>query len=108
VITRRSLLWVGAGLVGLAGACTGGDEDDGGELCSSDPDVEITGNHGHVLTVPLAHVDAGTERSYDIRGNADHGHEITLSVDDWDRLRESGSVSINVSVPHDHTILLTC
>jgi hypothetical protein len=110
-VTRRSFLKASAGVATLfaaASACAGDETDDGGELCTDDPDVEITSNHGHSLTVPIAHVDAGTERTYGIQGNADHDHEITLTPDDFDRLRDLGEVSINVTMPHDHTVRITC
>ncbi len=110
-VTRRGFLKAGAAattLLGAAAAC--GDDEGGGmdELCTDDPDVEITGNHGHELTVPIAHIDAGTERTYHIQGNATHDHEITLTPDDFDKLRDTGQLGVNISTPHDHTVRITC
>jgi hypothetical protein len=110
-MTRREFLAAAAGVATLAGgasACGGDEGDEGGELCTDDPDVEIVGNHGHELVVPIAHVEAGTERTYHIQGNADHDHELTLTSDDFAKLRDTGQLGVNISVPHDHTIRLTC
>lgn len=110
-VNRRGFMKASAGLttlVAVANACGGDEADDGGELCTDDPDVEITSNHGHELTVPLAHIEAGTERTYGIQGNADHDHQITLTPDDFERLRDLGEVAVNVSMPHDHNIRITC
>ena len=56
-VNRRGFLKASTGLTTLvvaASACGGDEDDGGGELCTDDPDVEITGNHGHELTVPIA------------------------------------------------------
>jgi hypothetical protein len=44
-------------------------------------------NHGHVFTVPVADASAGVEKTYDLRGAANHPHTVAIGADDWKRLR---------------------
>ena len=105
-ITRKEflgrLLGSAAGMVGAAiiVGCSSGSGNSGG---SGDPTPDagtsppsdaahatsctmngtssaIGANHGHVLMVSKADVAAGTTRTYDIRGTANHAHSVTVTA----------------------------
>jgi hypothetical protein len=70
----------------------------------------IGGNHGHVLTVSKEDVAAGVQKTYDIRGSADHTHQVTLTMADMEALRtnmQAREVS-TVDLSHSHAISVSC
>jgi len=72
--------------------------------------LSISANHGHTLTIPKADVASGVSKSYNIIGSATHAHEVTLSPDDFAKLKNNeqiGIVSTN-NVGHEHTIVVRC
>lgn len=105
---REALVALGAlALVPSCGSSPAAPADGGGLAGCSDT---IAGNHGHVLTVPQADVDAGTPRDYDIRGSAGHTHTVSLSAADFTLLQTSGSVIVMSSAGggHDHMVTISC
>jgi hypothetical protein len=128
-LTRALLLKGLAPAVGVAilvPAC-GGDDDDmsgtggasgtggntGAGKCESGTVVpEIGSNHGHTLTVPLADVMAGTDKSYMLTTGNNHTHMLDVTAASFSALKASGMVSGLVTVAdstgHMHAILLTC
>jgi hypothetical protein len=102
----------GAAGAALLVACGGsGDDDDtGGNCLMAGTNVNISGNHGHVLTVSAADVMRGTAAMYDITGTADHGHMVTVSVGAFAMLANNES-AMTVSTSgggHTHNIMITC
>ena len=76
---------------------------------------EITGNHGHLLTVPTADLTSTTDLTYSIMGSATHDHSLTLSPADLAQLNSGGTVTVVSSVTdtpdfgsHSHGVTVTC
>ncbi|HEU5297770.1 MAG TPA: hypothetical protein VFU71_23550 [Burkholderiaceae bacterium] len=76
---------------------------------------QITGNHGHLLTVPTADLTSTTAMTYSIMGSATHDHSVTLSPADLAQLNSGGTVTVVSSVtdaptfgPHSHGVTVTC
>ncbi len=78
--------------------------------CQADPAVEIGGHPGHVMEVSLAEVQAGDEIVYDITGDSEHSHSVTLSAEDFATLDETGSVVVvsTFAAGHTHMVTITC
>lgn len=99
----------------------GGTNDDGtndnpepASSCGSSGS-EITGNHGHLLTVPTADLTSIFAMTYSIMGSATHDHSLTLSPDDLAQLNFGGTVTVVSSVTdaptfgsHSHGVTVTC
>lgn len=76
----------------------------------------IAGNHGHVLTIPVADLNSMVPISYDIIGTADHSHSVTFSALDLYNLKfgytvpmtSTMSVASATTAPHDHSISEHC
>lgn len=66
-------------------------------------------NHGHALTVSLADVMAGAEKTYDVKGSSGHTHSVTLSADEMKSLQEGKIVRTKSTTQnHAHHILVRC
>lgn len=73
---------------------------------SADKSGTISDNHGHVATVTGAQLLAANAVQLDIRGTADHTHQVTLPVDAIQAIqagRPAFTSSTNTS-GHDHTV----
>jgi len=112
----RSVVGVGVGAVGVAAlAGCGGDDGGGGAVdapaavCTT-PTNAIQGNHGHVLTVTLADVNAGVDKTYDIMGTSIHTHMVTITAADFVMIK-AGTTRMVVSTTgggHTHPINVMC
>ena len=78
-------------------------------------DGQITGNHGHLLTVPAADLTSTIAMTYSIMGSATHDHLLTLSPSDLAQLNSGGTVTEVSSLtdaapfgPHSHDVTVTC
>jgi hypothetical protein len=99
----------------------GGTNDDGTDdnpepasTCGSSGS-EITGNHGHLLTVPTTDLTSLIAVTYSIVGGATHDHALTLSPNDLAQLNSGGTVTVVSSVTdaptfgsHLHGVTVTC
>ena len=67
-------------------------------------------NHGHVLVIQNADLDSPTAMSYDITGNADHGHSVTFSPAQLAALKAGASVTVTstTSFFHQHVLTVSC
>lgn len=113
---------LGSAVLLLIQSCGGGGSDTGGAPASSSPpppgggyasvgcSETIAANHGHVLAIALADLDAAADKTYDIQGSADHTHSVTLTVAQLRTLKSGGSVSTTSSttLAHQHEIVITC
>jgi hypothetical protein len=108
----------GPAALALLGAGTNGDDTNGNpepaSSCGSSGS-EITGNHGHLLTVPTADLTSTTAITYSIIGSATHDHSLTLSAADLAQLNAGGAVTVVSSVTdaptfgsHSHGVTVTC
>lgn len=97
---RRTLLLGAAAFAGSRGARA--------DAC---PRVvtKIGQNHGHVLEVKPADVLAGVEKTYDLAGSAGHAHAVTLTADDFKRIR-AGEILRKPSTRdgHQHRLYVRC
>jgi hypothetical protein len=68
----------------------------------------ISANHGHELTVPLADIEAGVDKTYDVSGSAQHCHEVTLTAADFLTLQSGGTVTKATCNGTNHEFTLSC
>jgi hypothetical protein len=97
-------------------ACGGGGGGDGG---SSNPPPgstvcgaaagNITGNHGHTLTIPKADLDSTTAKTYNLAAATTDGHihSVTFSPTDLATLKSGGAVPVTSTTNVSHSHLVT-
>ncbi len=72
----------------------------------------ITRNHGHSLTVSSADVNAGAEKTYDIKGSGNHPHSVTVSAGDFTDLKNNQQIFVNSTSGggdgHAHFVTISC
>jgi len=71
----------------------------------------ISANHGHAVTVSLADVMAGVDKTYDITGTSLHSHAITVTAVMFAMLKLAGDkimVTSTVGAMHTHVVTITC
>jgi hypothetical protein len=103
------------GLVVILAAC-GGDDGGSGQpidapapMCTT-PTNNIAGNHGHVLTVTLADVDAAADKTYDIMGTATHTHAVTITAAQFADIKagETRTFTSTSAGGHSHQVTVMC
>jgi len=119
-MTRKDFLRsiVGAGLgvasVAVIAGC-GGDDGGGGSVdapaasCTT-PTSAIGTNHGHTITVSLADVNAGVDKTYDITGSSPHTHMVTVTAADFTAIK-AGTTRMVTSTSgggHTHAVTVMC
>lgn len=60
-------------------------------------------NHGHVLTVSMEDVTKGAEKTYEMKGTANHPHSVTLTADHMKALLEGKIVRTKSTQGLGHT-----
>jgi hypothetical protein len=72
--------------------------------------VQITGNHGHALSIPVADLMSTVAMSYNIQGSADHNHQVTFSPAQLASLQTGASVTVSstTTLSHSHDLSETC
>lgn len=72
--------------------------------------VAISGNHGHTLVVPEADLDSTTNKSYNIRGSADHNHTVVLTPAQLQLIKAKTAALVNSSTEqfHFHEVTVNC
>jgi hypothetical protein len=98
---------------GVDGSVAVDSGTDAGPACTTGAhDTLISGNHGHVLTVPMADVTAAADATYAIMGGAPHNHDVTLTAADFAQLALGNSVMVTSTDggggPHHHTVTVHC
>ncbi len=70
----------------------------------------ISANHGHTLSVSKADVMSGVEQTYGIAGTASHGHTVTVTADQFLRLKSNQSISVmsTDNDGHTHSVTISC
>jgi hypothetical protein len=103
---RRSLLQAGLSLAG-ASLAPGAGATPPAKAPFERVITRVGSNHGHVLTVSLADVNAGVAKTYDLTGTAGHAHAVTLDAAVFSRLRAGEIVRLPSSRDgHLHRLLV--
>lgn len=111
--TRRQFLHSTLSIAGGALILIACEDDPGNPSPDSGtpPEVlaSIGANHGHVLVVSSADLVAAVEKTYDITGSAGHAHSVTLTADDFETIRASGTLTRQSTTgsAHSHPITFT-
>jgi hypothetical protein len=106
------LLWLGS----CGGGGDGGDGDNtlGGLITSGCGATQIAGNHqppagAHSLTIAAADLDSAVDKIYDIKGAADHNHQITLTPAQLKQIKAKTSVTVTSTLNgHTHAVTVNC
>jgi hypothetical protein len=113
------LLLQSCGGGGYGGSGSGGMGYGGGmpmpaSSCGSSG-TQISGNHGHLLTVASADLDSMTAKLYGIMAMATHDHTVTLTVAQLTQLKAGQSVTVTSSPTdappfglHSHDVIVSC
>jgi hypothetical protein len=119
-LTRKqflsSMIGVVAGAAGAAlfvGCASDDDDGDGGgdnNCLANGTTVTIQSNHGHTLTVSIADVTAGVEKSYNIKGGADHSHTVVVTAALFTTLKANTAIMVTSSSDdgHSHGVSIGC
>jgi hypothetical protein len=97
-------------LIGCSSSDNGGDPnpnpnpnpDTDGECLANGTNTAISANHGHNLTVSVADVTAGNEKSYSIQGSSGHDHMVTITGAQFSTLQDNNSVVLNSTSGDGH------
>lgn len=115
-LTRRQFLGTTIGVAALA-ACGGddgaGSPDAASRSCTMNGTTATIGsNHGHTITVTMADVTAGVDKTYDITGSSDHPHMVTVTAANFATLQQNPNGSIMVTSTnnnaHMHSVTILC
>ena len=70
----------------------------------------IGSNHGHSISVPIADVNAGVDKTYQIQGSSTHPHSVLITAANFAALKMMGSISVMSSqdAMHRHAVTVTC
>lgn len=120
VISRKDFCngLLGGSAVLLFPGCGGGSDYGGSPAPAPTPapaacgatGAAISGNHGHVLTVPRADLDSATDMNYSIAGTAGHDHTFTLTVAQLQALKAGQTVTVTTGTTnaHSHQVTPSC
>lgn len=111
----RTIVGAGIGVAGVATLAACGGDDGGGTpdapaaSCTT-PTATIGTNHGHVMMVSKADVDAGAAKTYDITGTGGHAHSVTISAANFASLAAGGTLTITSTsgLAHSHEVVVMC
>ena len=92
------------------GDMSGDGDGDVPLVCPDGASGTVLTNHGHTLLVPQADVMAGVQKNYNIQGNANHNHTVTVTASDFNQLALGNEVQTQSSflMAHDHVVLIAC
>lgn len=67
---------------------------------------QIANNHGHVLHVSYEEVIQGVPKTFNIKGQSSHPHQVVLGEEEFAILRIQGQVQIQTSedAGHSHSV----
>lgn len=121
MLTRKQFLLAALETTGAAlgltilSACGGSSSPSGADAAAAScvqngTTTAIAANHGHVLVVSKQDVAAGADKSYDIRGTADHTHTVALSEEHFHDLAENHAIMTTSSteLSHSHGVMVAC
>lgn len=101
----------GGGMMGGGGGGMGGGYGGGGgdQSCGA-TGTEISGNHGHTLTIDEADLNSTADKTYNIMGTASHDHTVTFTAAQLASLKAGQSVVVNSTTTnaHMHAVTARC
>src|SRR5262245_3503932 len=108
----KSVLGAGVGAVGVAAVAGCGDDGGGVDMmtvCTS-PNTVIQSNHGHVMMVTLADVEAMANKTYDITASAGHTHMVTITAAQFGQIKSGRTLTLTstTAVGHSHSVTVMC
>lgn len=115
-ISRRQFLGTSVAVIAVA-ACGGDDGPPDSAFVSRNcanngTSANISGNHGHAITVTSSDVTSGVEKTYDIMGTGDHSHTVTVTAANFTTLQSNANGSVMVastsSGGHTHMVTVLC
>ena len=94
--------------------CGGGGGDGGGRstppptsggICGAGTS-NITGNHGHTLTIPRVDLDSATSKTYTLAAGNGHTHTVTFTPAQLTLMKSGGSATVTSSTDagHEHHV----
>jgi hypothetical protein len=114
-LTRKEFLQgtlavAGGAALAATAACGGDDDGGGGGGSSTSCGTTIDANHGHSLSVPKADVDAGTDKTYSIKGSSAHDHQILVTAAHFASLKAGKEVFVTSTdtAQHNHNVSVKC
>ena len=79
------------------------------EMCAGNAiEADVSQNHGHTLTIPVADIMAGTEKQYVTGGTTTHCHVVTLTAEDFATLQAGGVGRVYSCNNTEHEYALSC
>jgi len=86
------------------------DSDANADCLANGTAVSIGSNHGHSLTVSMADVQSGTEKTYFIQGTSVHDHSVSLTSANFTALKSNTNISVTSSNNdgHTHSVQVSC
>jgi hypothetical protein len=106
----RSVLGIGAGVgaVAILSACgdDGGSAVDAGNTCTN-PVNQIESNHGHMITIPIADVNAGAAMTYTLSTGNGHTHTLAVNANQFTMIKNGQTLNITSSSASGHTHMVT-
>lgn len=72
--------------------------------------ADISGNHGHALSMAKADLDSAVDLTFNIQAGADHNHTVTLTVAQLRSLKAGTTVVVTSSTTlgHAHSVSASC
>jgi hypothetical protein len=113
----RSAVGLGLGISALAACGSDDGGDDGGKDAPGARDCLMNGtnaqigqNHGHTLSVSVADLTAGVDKTYGITGSSGHSHQVTITAAMFTMLKANTGISVTSSSGggHTHTVTVAC
>jgi len=82
---------------------------DAGSMCSGDTiEADISNNHMHTLSIPVADIVAGVDKDYVTGGTTGHCHVVTITAADFAALRAGDTVRVVSCNNTEHEYALSC
>jgi hypothetical protein len=93
-----------------SGSGSGSGSDSVADCEQNGTNSTIAGNHGHVLVVTAAEVTAGTDKTFNIQGAADHPHTVKITAAMFQMLQQNHAIMTVSSTDalHSHNIMVAC
>ena len=70
----------------------------------------ISSNHGHILTLSKADINAAVDKTYSIQGSSGHNHTILVTAANFSTLRVDKTLVVESSRDnsHRHNVTVSC